>query len=694
MTLATKMHSLEGKGRFAIWKRTSSPQDLQVVRKDIRRYLSEPTKAGVDKAAVVAQRHPNFLKAGIDYLTKEDQGKLKVYGFLRDDIIRLRGRFPHRMKNDELVEATMAALESRLRRKDIKRVAHKYVLSLNPEFCDVLNQTRHGVDELLTQSVRKVMRKYQEKYYPKDRIGYVVGIHHDKAHVHAHVMLFPTTENGKLLRISDESRKRGGRSPFKDMRENAAKDVKNFYYREIKNPIRASERDVQKYSQPKILAFACEQRAKRHFKGQDDVKEETRVAWIHQERERLMRGPESELQEAMREGYEFARQRFNLIRGGLRGKDKAKAEQAFVVLEEDARTINTQIGALFKELKELKAQGMEASRARRELYQDMSNWKHYRYNASAIAEGGYSLRDQEVGSWVEKTLNGGGDLGRMVQDWIDERHQRNEEVNLPKEMLRLAASGETPVAAMKFTEKDKFARKCITYGAGKVKDQTLTMLEHYYRQDAFLTTRSQKDFVREFISAELKARRDELAAVAQRRETIQKQIRELRTLQQARQIDREVVKCVFEKKEPGFLAEYRGWQVVGADIPTGAIRTFAEVTQPEETVKRSIDPDDYHSRVQQSLRLLRQRQMGDELFTTRHYGDGTVLSRDPTAGVQSARARILDEGASRDAALAFLGSRPDALRRVELPNAESVEERRKRVRERYMEQTPDSAIDR
>jgi hypothetical protein len=50
--------------------------------------------------------------------------------------------------------------------------------------------------------MKKVMRRFTERYHPNDSIGYAYGIHHDTAHLHVHVAICPRTENGTYVGCS------------------------------------------------------------------------------------------------------------------------------------------------------------------------------------------------------------------------------------------------------------------------------------------------------------------------------------------------------------------------------------------------------------------------------------------------------------------------------------------------------------
>jgi len=686
------MQALESKGRFAIWKRTSSPTSAQTIRKDITRYLSEHTKKGVDDIASVGQNHPNWLKQGVDYLTKEEQGKLKVYGFLRDDVIKRTGSFPHRMKNDDLVDACLQAWKARLKKKKIKRVAHKYVLSLNPEMCRVMAETGHSADELLTASVRKTVRKYQEKYYPKEKLGYLVGIHHDKAHLHAHVMLFPTTESGKLIRVTDESAKRGGRKPFQEMRKFAEREVANFYRREIKNPFKASVHNPARYMQPKILAWVISTRGKK-IAEEKGLTPDERSAWQYQERENLLKGDPRDLRKALREGYEAVD---DIFKSAMQAR-KFRPEMLDNLLKanKDDRSIRARmLHGLHAEQKELKAEVQDVKRTKREIYQDMTNWTHYRFNFSSVTDGGNNMRDHEVADWVAKKLAKSDPLGSLIRDWVDEKRSRNEQVNLPKEMLQIMASASNPVAAQKFTEKDKFARKCIKYGAGKIRDPALTMLEHYYRQNAFISNHSQKDFVREFLRSSLRVQQNEMKAIKERREEIQQKIKQIKLQQEALKLQGDTLEFVKAAKRPSFLEEFKFWQDSGTEISMEALDAIKRGQKSVGDTDSRVDASDFNASVQRRLAEIRKNRMGLELNILGRVGQAKQAVAEPGKTVRGLRSEVADETLRQPNATKFLSPRRDTQQRGEQPNEKSAEERRKEVRATHMTLEDVSVLDR
>ncbi|NBB81112.1 MAG: hypothetical protein GVY36_17015 [Verrucomicrobia bacterium] len=697
------MAALEAKGRFAIWKRTSSPKGNRIIRKDIKSYLSEQTKPGVDQEAFKAGNHPNWLKQGVDYLTKEEQGKLKAFGFLRDDIFRQAGRIPHQMENNELIYASLGAWESRKKKKKIKRAAHKYVLSLNPEMCEVMAQTGHSADELLTHVVRKVLRRYQEKYYPGEKLGYLMGIHHDKAHLHAHVMLFPTTESGKLLLVTDYSKKNkkhGHKRPFTDMRLFAEKEVARYYEKEIKSPFRASERNPAKYAQPKLVSLLAYKRSKEAME-KSEVSPEQRQAWAMSERDRILLGDQRELQGDMKEIYEATEGLFEEVRETKKSKEPADFRRQSLKVNAEKAQLAEQMKNTQHQLKDLKLEAQAFAKIRRDLYMDSTNWSHYRYNHGSAVEGGNNLRGPEVFDWFQRTMADSSELGVHVRTWVEQKRQREERILLSKETLAVQASAENPIAAQKFTEKDRFARECISLGAGKLKNPMIHMLESYHRQNELLSRRAQKDFVREFLNHAILVHRDKQKEIQQRREELSRRVKELRLQQQSNKLKQDIFEAVEKGRRPDFLEEYRHWKNADMEIPIDALNTMRAGVESKQRAanegtlrganKVSDRPNDnFATRLHENLRRLRSMRTETGSFTLRGgMADYHRGGADPKTRLHETRKKVVDNTLDRRSVQEFLRSLPDVV-----GQEVSAEERRKEVRARRMEQDEIGGLDR
>lgn len=67
---------------------------------------------------------------------------------------------------------------------------------------DALVSAGINPDQVLHSTMKKMMRKFAEKFHPGDAIGFAYGLHHDTAHPHVHVTLCPRTAKGNYVGCS------------------------------------------------------------------------------------------------------------------------------------------------------------------------------------------------------------------------------------------------------------------------------------------------------------------------------------------------------------------------------------------------------------------------------------------------------------------------------------------------------------
>ncbi|NBB79781.1 MAG: hypothetical protein GVY36_10090 [Verrucomicrobia bacterium] len=608
MSIADKIALLEQQGQLAIWKKTSSPKDIRAVRSGIAEYLCEKMKKGIDAKAARANNHPNQLKKGLDYLTKEDSGRMRAFGFLREDVMRLTGQIPHKMDNEHLVAACLQVWETRLSRKDIDRVAHKYVLSLYPELCEVMAKTGHSADELLMSSVSELLRRYRDKYYPGQKIGYLVGVHHDKAHIHAHVMLFATTESGKLLRVSDEGEERGSRKPFKFMVKLAPKIVDRFFRREIKSQSPASVRSPSRFAQSKLLAFAVKARMHKNL-TLSNLPEAEQQLWQHTHYESLLSEDQDALRKALKEGYE-SQERFFQTLMDIRNEEP----QPFEDYRDAARNERAKQAREMKRLHEEKARLRERMgqlrTGKQVLFDDLGKWRRYRFPRGSLGEGGNDLRDSEVADWLVQTMARSDKFGTLVRQYVEEKQALDERIELPKQFLRAMAGAQNPVAAEKFTQKDTFARQCIEHSAGRIVGPAFSMLDRYYRQDVKLSKHIQKDFVREFLQGAIDMHREELKSMGEQKLEIQRKMDALRIEQAASKIKEDVIHAAMRGRKPAFLEEFDHWRETGREIPLDGLEIIKKGRDNKyQTELRQERSNDFNQRMTLILQKIRENHM-------------------------------------------------------------------------------------
>lgn len=101
-------------------------------------------------------------------------------------------------------------------RSDAKVLAHHLIFSLDPRLTAALGEReatkRLPLDSLLIKCVGNALLEYQSKLYPRDQLGFLVGVHHDRVHAHAHVLVHPITANGRRVNFStNEMEYHGGK---------------------------------------------------------------------------------------------------------------------------------------------------------------------------------------------------------------------------------------------------------------------------------------------------------------------------------------------------------------------------------------------------------------------------------------------------------------------------------------------------
>jgi len=265
-TLSQMIGGRDPQKRCILFKKTSTCK-VNNLGSYIRRYLDETKKR--ENRAQTAE-HPAFganvqnrLRQGIDYLTKEKrQGALHLYGFLREEIFKESGKYANEMSHEELGNTAIAVWRKKVAEKELKKAAHKIVFSLDPEICKMMKLARMPTDEILLGIVEQTFKAYADEFYPGQALGYMAGIHHDKEHVHAHILLFPQTDQGNPINISHRSKtKVEGRTVRIDyqgfLKSTVEKLAKRMYLERIKKPITTMELPIEYRAQRKMVLITA-----------------------------------------------------------------------------------------------------------------------------------------------------------------------------------------------------------------------------------------------------------------------------------------------------------------------------------------------------------------------------------------------------------------------------------------------------
>lgn len=172
------------------------------------------------------------LKHFTDYASKESLGQVHAGGFLHHEIRRnadgsstAPGQLPNGERKRRIVEAWQHHLEKFPSQAKRPVIAHRLIFSISKEQHDALVTAGINPDRVLQSSLKKVMRKFGETFHPNDSIGFAYGLHHDTAHLHAHLALCPRTAKGRYVGCSTSRYERSKHKKQMDL-------IKSWFERE------------------------------------------------------------------------------------------------------------------------------------------------------------------------------------------------------------------------------------------------------------------------------------------------------------------------------------------------------------------------------------------------------------------------------------------------------------------------------
>lgn len=156
------------------------------------------------------------LKNFTDYASKEPLGQVHAGGFFHHEIRRnpdgsstAPTQLPNAERKRRITEVWQHHLEKYPSEARRPVVAHRLIFSMSKEQHDTLVAAGLNPDHVLHSTLKKVMRKFVEEFHPGDSIGYAYGLHHDTAHLHAHIALCPRTVKGRYVGCSTARFKQG-----------------------------------------------------------------------------------------------------------------------------------------------------------------------------------------------------------------------------------------------------------------------------------------------------------------------------------------------------------------------------------------------------------------------------------------------------------------------------------------------------
>lgn len=170
---------------------------------------SERKKSARHSESVESGRSRRTLKQFADYASKETLGQVHAGGFFHQLILANPDgtrSAPSQIPNEERKRRLSDAWFEHLRRfptsSENPVLQHRLVFTMSRTFHDRLVDAGINPDRVLQSSMKKVMRKFAERFHPHDAIGYAYGIHHDTDNLHVHVALCPRTAKGAYVGCS------------------------------------------------------------------------------------------------------------------------------------------------------------------------------------------------------------------------------------------------------------------------------------------------------------------------------------------------------------------------------------------------------------------------------------------------------------------------------------------------------------
>jgi hypothetical protein len=189
------------------------------------------------------------LKHFTDYASKEMLGQVHAGGFLHHHIrINPDGSntAPSQLSNEERKRRITDSWLQHLSRfpSTAKRpvIAHRLVFSMSKAQHDALVSAGINPDQVLHATMKKVMRKFAEKFHAGDSIGYAYGIHHDTANPHIHVALCPRTAKGRYVGCSTSRFSRSKHQKQMDLIKSWFKQENEHWGKALRSPQQIQQR--------------------------------------------------------------------------------------------------------------------------------------------------------------------------------------------------------------------------------------------------------------------------------------------------------------------------------------------------------------------------------------------------------------------------------------------------------------------
>lgn len=180
-----------------IFKRTKSVSVPWRATGWVKGYLDETQKHKGKDLSMIG------LQIGKNYFTSRPPGQLSAHGYVRGDIEALK--LACHLDDNQAILKFVEHHCRRQREKGRKILGLRAIASLDPKQISPLITRMVDLDLLLEQAVERTFSTLAERFYPGDALGYFLGIHHDRHHLHGHLFILPQTRNGLRLSLSNHT---------------------------------------------------------------------------------------------------------------------------------------------------------------------------------------------------------------------------------------------------------------------------------------------------------------------------------------------------------------------------------------------------------------------------------------------------------------------------------------------------------
>ena len=176
------------------------------------------------------------LKQFADYASKETLGQVHAGGFLHHRIVLNPDgsqTSPFALSNAErkkrICDAWMEHLQKFKTSSSNPVIQHRLVFTMSEAFHDKLVEAGINPDIVLRSSLKTVLNRFQQRFHPKDSIGYAYGLHHDTDNLHAHVAICPRTARGIYVGVSmSRSRESGNKNQMTYLMRSFARENRRW----------------------------------------------------------------------------------------------------------------------------------------------------------------------------------------------------------------------------------------------------------------------------------------------------------------------------------------------------------------------------------------------------------------------------------------------------------------------------------